>query len=203
MTVQLDLVTLTPRPGCLQAALARIETVATGPSLLGCWTTILGNVPRIFVLRRAGLHGNHDAMREEVIRNLGMQSLGEWVQSVECDTWSTLPCLPDVTPGAYGALYEFRIYDLQPLGALQAALTGWADVIHARLALAPITAVMHSVSGVVPRLVHIYPYRDLAQRLEIRDQAIATGLWPPKGGSSRNVVMASEMTVPAPFSPLH
>ena len=43
----------------------------------------------------------------------------------------------------------------------------------------------------------------LAHRLEIRELAVATRQWPPKGGASRNQVMASEMVVPASFSPLH
>jgi len=202
-TVHLDLVTLTPRPGRLQHALARLEKVVTGPALLGCWTTMLGHAPRIFVLRRAGTHADHDAMRGDVVGNRGVLSLADVVQAIECDTWATLPCLPDVVPGAYGGIYEFRIYALQPMGALQAAITGWADVIQTRLDIAPITAVMHSVSGVVPRLVHIYPYRDMAHRLQVREQAVATGRWPPRGGASRNLVMAAEMAVPAPFSPLH
>ncbi len=79
---------------------------------------------------------------------------------------------------------------------------GWADVIDVRLGIAPITTVMHSVDGHIPRLVHIYPYRDLAQRREIRDTAIATGKWPPKGGADRNQVMRTEIAVPAGFSPI-
>ena len=132
-----------------------------------------------------------------------MLGVTDLVRTISFDIYATLPCLPDVATGAFGRVYEFRIYELQPHGALSAALAGWAEVIQTRLALAPITAVMHSVSGQVPRLVHIYPYRDLDHRLQIREQAIATGVWPPKGGSSRNQVMAAEMAVPAPFSPLH
>lgn len=198
-----ELVTIEPAPGQLSGLLEQLQPLVEGPALLGCWTSLLGNAPRIFVLRRTNAEVNHDAMRRAAIANEGLLSLAACARSISFDTFATLPCLPDVVPGAYGALYEFRIYRLQPHGALQAALKGWADVIQARLALAPISAVMHSVSGEVPRLVHIYPYRDMQHRIDIREQAIATGVWPPKGGSARNQVMAAEIAVPAPFSPLH
>lgn len=198
-----ELITLEPAPGQWRQTLDRLEPLVTGPSLLGCWTTVLGHAPRIFVLRKAAPQTGHDAMRAEAIANTGLMALAGGLRSIAFDTYATLPCLPDIVTGAFGELYEFRLYRLQPQGALQAALKGWADVIQTRLALAPISAVMHSVSGNVPRLVHIYPYRDMAHRLEIREQAIATGVWPPKGGSSRNQVMAAEMAIPAPFSPLH
>lgn len=198
-----QLLTLVPVPGRLPDLLRRLEAVVAGPSLLGCWTTVLGHAPRVFVLRSTPSRSDHAASRDAARADEGLFALADATRSISIDTYATLPCLPEVAPAAHGAIYEFRIYQLQPQGALQAALEGWAKVIQTRLALAPIAAVMHSVDGAVPRLVHIYPYRDLQHRLEVREQAIATGVWPPKGGSSRNLVMAAEIAVPALFSPLH
>lgn len=198
-----ELITLTPRAGQMVSALAHIESRVADSDLLGCWHTVMGHEPRIFVLKRCGNHTEYESARRQAVENSGLMATAELMQKVEFDVYATLPCLPEITVGAYGDVYEFRIYELQPHTALQAAYQGWADVIHARLNLAPITAVLHSVQGQIPRLVHIYPYRDLAHRLQIREQAIATGLWPPKGGASRNQVMAAEMVVPATFSPLH
>lgn len=198
-----ELITLTPRPGLLARALAQLEGLVSGPDLLGCWHTALGHEPRIFVLRRHGETSHHEPARQRAVHNTQWMSVADLMQRIDVDVYATLPCLPEIAVGAFGAVYEFRLYELQPHAALQAAYQGWADVIQVRLKLAPITTVMHSVGGQVPRLVHIYPYRDLAHRLEIREQAIATGLWPPRGGASRNQVMAAEMTIPAHFSPLH
>lgn len=198
-----ELITLTPRPGLLSRALADLEPVVRGPDLLGCWHTAMGHEPRIFMLRRCGPSSDHEVLRQQAVHNTGLLAVADVMQRIDIDIYATLPCLPDITTGAFGSVYEFRIYELQPQGALEAAYQGWADVIQYRLDLAPITAVMHSVHGQVPRLVHIYPYRDLAHRLEIRELAVATRQWPPKGGASRNQVMAAEMVVPASFSPLH
>jgi NIPSNAP len=198
-----ELITLTPRAGMLHEGIRRLESLVAGPELLGCFHTILGNHPRIFVLRRSPAQTEHEVLRAQSVQNTGVMALADLMKSVSFDIYHTLPCLPGIPTGRFGSLYEFRIYELQPMAALEAAHKGWADVIQVRLDLAPITAVMHSVTGQIPRLVHIYPYRDMQERLDIRERAIATGLWPPKGGSSRNQVMAAEMTVPAPYSPLN
>ncbi len=197
-----ELITFTLPAAAVRPALARLETLAAGPRLLGCWHTVLGNEPRIFLLNRAERSADNEAARSDAVANAGLLELGDLATTICVDTYATLPCLPDIQTGAFGAFYEIRSYELQPARALELAHKGWADVIDVRLGIAPITTVMHSVGGQVPRLVHIYPYRDLAQRREIRDIAIATGKWPPKGGADRNQVMRTEIAVPAPFSPL-
>lgn len=198
-----ELITLSTRAGALRQTLTRLEPLVAGPALLGCWYTILGNVPRIFVLQQAQRAADLPALSQQARENLGIFQAGDLVGDISIDHYATLPCLPNITPGRFGAYYEIRSYELQPQHALQAALTGWASVIDTRLGLAPITTVMHSVNGLVPRLIHIYPYQSLAHRREIRDKAIASGQWPPKGGAQRNQVMRTEITVPASFSPLY
>lgn len=197
-----ELTTLSIKAGAVKQALARLESLVTGPRLLGCWHTVLGNEPRIFILNRGEPSSDNEGMRQKAVANLGLFELGDLASTICVDTYATLPCLPDIKTGAFGAFYEIRTYELQPAKALELAHKGWADVIDVRLGFAPITTVMHSVDGLIPRLVHIYPYRDLAQRQQIRDAAIATGFWPPKGGADRNQVMRTEIAVPASFSPL-
>lgn len=197
-----ELTTLTTRAGALEQTLEALRAQVEGPRLLGCWYSVMGNEPRVFVLRRAERELDHEAAREQAVSDSGVFALGGLVRKIELDTYSTLPCLPDIQTGEFGPYYEIRSYELQPAEALAAAHRGWAAVIDVRLGVAPITTVMHSVSGHIPRLVHIYPYRSLAQRAEIRETAIATGHWPPKGGAARNQVMRTEIALAASFSPL-
>ena len=198
-----QLTTLAVPAGNVAAALRALEPWVNTPDLLGCWTSILGAEPRIFVLSRAPDHTDHNLIKAQARQNTGLFEAAAQVHTLSVDIYATLPCLPDVTTGQFGRYYEIRSYELYPDEALKLALDGWSSVIHARLGLAPITAVMHSVTGLTPRLVHIYPYQSLAERREIRDKAIATGLWPPKGGAQRNQVMRTEIAIPAAFSPLN
>jgi len=49
---------------------------------------------------------------------------------------------------------------------------------------------------------HVTPYADLNERTRIRGEAVASGIWPPKGGADWLTVMGSTICVPARFSPL-
>lgn len=198
-----QLATLAVPAGHTADALRAIEPVVNTPDLLGCWTSILGAEPRIYVLSRVSSQADHTHIKADARQNTGLFSVADKVDTISLDTYTSLPCLPEITTGQFGRYYEIRTYELYPNGALNAALDGWSSVIQARLQFAPITAVMHSVNGLTPRLVHIYPYKSLAERREIRDKAIATGLWPPKGGARRNQVMRTEIAIPAAFSPLN
>lgn len=195
-------ITYALRPGASEPALAALAETAD-ETLLGCWLSVLGGEPRIHALHRANSISDHETARKAAMDNSGPLAIGNLCASISRDIFATLPCLPEIATGAFGSIYEIRSYELQAAEALALAREGWANVIDVRLAIAPITTVMHSVGGLVPRLVHIYPYRDLAHRAELRDRAIATGKWPPRGGADRNRVMATEIAVPAPFSPLH
>jgi hypothetical protein len=57
--------------------------------------------------------------------------------------------------------------------------------------------------------MHIWPYKTLDQRNEIRNQMIATGNWPPSakakkegGRAYRLLAQENKIVMPAAFSPL-
>ena len=50
------------------------------------------------------------------------------------------------------------------------------------------------------RIIHIWPYKDVAERDRIRAEAVATKVWPPKIADFV-LDMESKILLPAPFSP--
>jgi hypothetical protein len=61
---------------------------------------------------------------------------------------------------------------------------------------------MHSLDG-EPRFVHVWAYRDLAERERIRAQAFETGVWPAPGAPallSEN--LRTELYIPTALSKL-
>ena len=51
-------------------------------------------------------------------------------------------------------------------------------------------------------MLHVCPFADLGERTRIRGEAVATGIWPPKGGGPDWLTVMQAICVPAKFSPL-
>lgn len=113
-----------------------------------------------------------------------------------------VPCAgsPLLAPGDFGPVYEFRSYRIRH-GAMGAFEAAWNVDIEGRVALSPLSVVMNTENGELSKKVHIWPYRSLAQRAEIRAKAIETGAWPPKTGGTM-LTQENMILTPLPFSPM-
>lgn len=171
-----------------------------GGRLLGCFTTEFGTLNRVLVLRG---FDDDAALRAEHLRTLRAASpfgCGEWLRAIESDSYAPLDFVPPVETGARGPFYEFRSYICRPDG-LTPTIESWRPMLPARLALSPLLIAMHALDG-PPRFTHIWPYPSLDAREAIRADAIARGIWPPKGAAFLTDEMRSWLLKPLPGSPL-
>jgi hypothetical protein len=101
-----------------------------------------------------------------------------------------------------GPLFEIRAYTLAP-GAIPGMIERWAGKIDARAKLSPLVGAWYSEFGGLNKWVHIWAYRDAAERQRVRAEAVATGVWPP-GGAAAGLVLKQEnkLVMPASFSPI-
>ncbi|MHA6691606.1 NIPSNAP family protein [Devosia sp. A449] len=165
----------------VDAADASAYARQAGSDLIGAWTIVMGGPRRGLVL-----HGTSSTLEP-------------------ADNAVDFELLPDLDGLASARkidapLFEIRRYVLQSPESLVAAREGWRQNLPHRLAIKPITGVFSS-TGIDPiQLLHIYPYESLAERTDIRRQAVATGHWPPAGGSGRNRTMHAELAVPLAIS---
>jgi hypothetical protein len=111
------------------------------------------------------------------------------------------PFSPKLEPRALGGIYEIRSYTLAP-GSVPGMIDRWNEKIAERVKLSPLVAAWYSEVGGLNKWVHIWAYKDAAERMKIRAEAVARGIWPP--GSPEGVLMKMEnmLVVPAAFSPL-
>jgi hypothetical protein len=67
--------------------------------------------------------------------------------------------------------------------------------------LSPLAAAGHTELGPLNQWIHVWAYKDAAERFRIRDEARSTGAWPP---NTRGQFIKQEnmLVVPASFSPL-
>ena len=113
----------------------------------------------------------------------------------------SFPSLPPIRPGVIGPVFEVRTYVLKR-DALAKTIELWRTALPARAKLSPVLAAMHSVSGTVPRFMHVWPYPSLDERARLRAKAMGEGVWPPPGGPTLLVSQQTDIYLPASFSPI-
>src|SRR5438132_397431 len=97
-------------------------------------------------------------------------------------------------------IFEMRTYRLQP-GSVPEVEKRFAEALTERVKVSPLGAFFHTEVGPLNHIIHIWPYKDAADRFRGRDEARASGAWPP---NTRGQFIKQEnmFVVPALFSPL-
>jgi len=134
--------------------------------------------------------------------------LGEYVLNKQIDIMRPLAISPPLAPANVGPYFELRTYTYVD-GALPLLIKNWEAAIDVRLAMGPVTALWYAESGAVNRFIHIWPYRTLDERIEMRHRAEATGEYPPNAKAVRDGGkpypmrrQENKLLMPAAFSPL-
>src|ERR1700741_5360555 len=92
-----------------------------------------------------------------------------------------------------------RTYLLKP-GTVPQAEQAFADKIAERVKLSPLAGFWRTEVGTLNQIIHIWPYKDVAERDHIRAEAVKRGIWPPKTAEFI-LEMETKILYPAPFSP--
>jgi hypothetical protein len=96
-------------------------------------------------------------------------------------------------------IYEFRTYTLKPrsLGEVEKR---YAEAYEYRKKYSPLAAFWHTEVGPLNEIIHVWGYKDLAERARIRAEAAKEANWPPK---IREFIVDQNVEVlnPFPFIP--
>lgn len=200
-----ELATLSLAIGAAPKAAPAIEAFchegAEGSRLLGAWATEIGALNQVLVLRGFDTEAVLRAERQRTQDSSNPFGCAEWLGDLALDSYAPLPDLPPVQPGAFGPIYEVRSYVMKPNGR-QPTIAAWQVALPARKELSPLVIAMTSLDG-PSRLTHVWPYSSLDARATIRAEAVARGIWPPKGGPDwLTPAMRSWICLPLSVSPL-
>ena len=197
-----ELFTAEVRPGTLGAAVQRLgEAVAargTSSGLLGCWTTEIGQVNELVALSAVA---GSSSVGDGVAGHWLAAGLTEFLVTARLEHLQLFPFLPEVQPGSFGRVYELRNYVMKP-GTTQETIERWEKALPKRIERSRIIGAFYAVSGPLQKFVHIWPYDSADHRQRTRDEAVAAGIWPPKGGAERLLHMQNSLLIPTAFSPL-
>jgi len=124
----------------------------------------------------------------------------EFLEEMESKIIIPAPFSPKLEERRLGNLYEIRTYTMLP-GAAPTVTEKWAERIEGRTKLSPLAFCGHTELGGLNQWIHVWAYKDAAERFRIRDEARATGAWPP-ATRGQFVKQENMFVVPAEFSPL-
>lgn len=202
-----ELATMTLPFGTAGRAGAQVQAYCRdgGGDLLGCWTSDIGVLNQMLVLRG---FGGLDAMQAERRRTQHASSpfgCGDIYQRLELASYQGFgwmaPVRPSAESGIRGPVYEIRTYGIRP-GGTQATVDLWQQYLPPRHKMSPCVVAMLALDG-APRFTNIWAYPSLDARSQARADAVAQGIWPPKGGPAHlTTEMVSTIALPTAVSPL-
>ena len=204
-----ELATMTLPFGTAGTAAANVQAYTTDPQaggeLLGCWFTDIGLLNQMIVLRGFADLATLQAERERTQKSPSPFGCGEIFQTLEQHSYQGFPWMKPVRPsaetGVVGPVYEIRTYGIKT-GGVQATIDLWEQYVPARAALSPCTVAMVALDGPL-RFTNIWSYPTLDARSKARADAVAQGIWPPKGGPAHLTTnMVSTIAMPTAVSPL-
>lgn len=207
MFYQLSTMTL-PFGTAAQAATqvqAFTATPAARGELLACWTTDIGVLNQMLVLRGFKSPDELHAERIRTLQSANPFGCGEILQSIEHQSYQGFgwmkPARPSAESGIVGPVYEVRTYGIKTDGVLP-TIDLWEKYLPARHALSPCVVAMLALDGPM-RFTNIWAYPGLDARNKARADAVAQGIWPPKGGPSFLMThMTSTIALPTSVSPM-
>ncbi len=180
------------------------DTQAQG-ELLGCWFSDIGQLNQMIVMRGFDTLQALQAERQRTHQHASPFGCGEIFQSLELHSYQGFSWMKPVRPtsesGVQGPVYEIRTYGIKP-GGEQPTIDLWQQYVPAREKLSPCIVAMVALDG-TPRFTNIWAYESLNARSQIRAEAVAQGIWPPKGGPAHLTTnMFSTIALPTAVSPL-
>lgn len=202
--VRYELATLSFRLPDAERALAGIRPWVDSPEargrLLGCWQAENGPLGRAVVLR--SFTDDAELGRERMRARASDRPFGaaDHLTDLALQSFAPFPFVPPVRTGEFGPVYEIRDYHLRP-GGLPATLAGWRRALPGRHRVDPLTVAMYALDG-PDRIVHIWPFHGLDERVAIRRDLYASGQWPPPGAPEQILEATSMIAWPTAFSPL-
>lgn len=204
-----ELATLTLPFGTAAQAAQNVQAFCQAPDaqgeLLGCWFTDIGVLNQMIVLRGFETLDGLRAERQRTQLSASPFGCGDIYQSLEQHSYQGFPWMKPVRPsaesGIYGPVYEIRTYGIKT-GGVQATIDLWEQYVPPREKLSPCVIAMVALDGPL-RFTNIWAYESLNARSQIRADAVAQGIWPPKGGPAHLTTnMVSTIGLPTAVSPL-
>ena len=204
-----EIATLTLSFGTLPKAAQAVaeysaQSLAQG-ELLGCWFSDIGVLNQLIVLRGFDSLQALEQERARTQQSANPFGCAEFMQAIEYTSYQGFgwmkPVRPSSESGIHGPVYEIRTYGIKT-GGVQPTIDLWQQAVPERDKISPCVIAMVALDGPL-RFTNIWAYPSVDARSKARADAVAQGIWPPKGGPAwLTTQMTSTIALPTAVSPL-
>jgi len=166
------------------------------------WHTDLGPLNQIVhVWPYESLQHRYEARAQAMQDPHWPPKLAEMIESMESEIFLPTSFMEPLGNRQLGNIYEMRTYVYQA-GSMPEVLKRWEKAIPQRVQLSPLAACWYSDIGELNKFVHIWAYKDFAERDRVRTESLQLPTWPP---NTREFIVSqtNKMLIPAACSPMH
>ncbi len=168
--------------------------------LAAWWHTEVGQLNQVVHIWPYDSVEQRTAIRAAAARDPGWPPpVGEFILDMQNELLLPAPFSPALEPRQAGPLFELRQYTLT-LGAIPGLIERWSEKIDARTKLSPLIGGWYSEFGTLNKWVHIWAYKDAAERFAVREAARAGGNWPARNPPGVVLRQENALMLPAAFS---
>jgi len=201
------------KPGSVRAAEKRFGTAyeerKEHSELVAFWRTALGPLNQLVYVWKYQSLGDCARVRAAAGKSPNWPpGLAQFSVAQRSEILVPAPSSPELKPGKIGPVFEMRTCTVAP-EELPVAIENFEKALPKRNALKPLCAAWYTDVGALDKWIVVWPYESLDQRDKIREQARATGDWPPsalarKQGRRACIYTSREnkILMPASFSPV-
>ena len=136
-----EIATLQIRLGTLPSVVAGIEATTKSAdakgTLFGCWTSEIGALNEVYLLRGFVDTAELGAERKRLRGTTNPFGCGEVIVGLTFDSYAPFPFLPPIKTGLFGSVYEIRTYRPKH-GGIEPTIAAWEAAIPARVKLSPL-----------------------------------------------------------------
>ncbi len=153
-----------------------------------------------------------DRLRAEAIKACDGHwppKISEFIVAQRTDIFLPFSFSPEIKPGRMGPFFEMRTYTVANAHEMPKMEKAWEAALPERLKVGPVVGIWRSEFGALNKFLHIWPYKSLNERNEIRDKSRDTGAWPPSVTAkklgmpyAKIVQQENKIVMPSAFSPL-
>jgi hypothetical protein len=167
----------------------------------GHWATEVGNPNEVVAIWPYDSLEHRKQVRAEAdASGIWPPDTGDLIESMVSEIYTPAPFAPAIGERNIGPIYEMRMYTYSAED-IPEVLESWGERLAARQEYSPMAGCWYKETGGLDNFVHMWAYPNFEERMRIRVETRANGVWPPPN-SAPIIRQRTKLLMPAPFSPM-